>query len=147
MDLTAITSFLKDNVAALIVTGSVSLLALVGTAVVLPWLLVKIPPDYFVRKKRSRSRLRDRHPVMGLLVVIFRNFIGLIFVLSGIAMLLTPGQGLLTILIGFVIMDFPGKYRMQRWIISRGSVRRSINWLRRKAGAQELIEQAEEPVS
>jgi hypothetical protein len=46
-------------------------------------------------------------------------------------MLLLPGQGVLTILIGIVLLDFPGKYRLERWAVRHRPVYRSINWLRR----------------
>ncbi|MEX0964235.1 MAG: hypothetical protein WDZ52_09385 [Pseudohongiellaceae bacterium] len=53
-------------------------------------------------------------------------------------MLILPGQGLLTILIGVVLVDFPRKYKFQRWLISLGPVLKSANWLRRKGGREPL---------
>jgi len=47
-------------------------------------------------------------------------------------LLVLPGQGLLTILLGIIMIDFPGKYHLQRWCISRESVLHSMNWLRKK---------------
>jgi hypothetical protein len=54
--------------------------------------------------------------------------------LAGVAMLVLPGQGLLTLLMGFLLVDFPGKYRLERWLFARPIVRRPINWLRHRAG-------------
>jgi hypothetical protein len=56
------------------------------------------------------------------------------FIAAGIAMLVLPGQGLLTILIGFLMLDFPGKYRVEKWLVSRRRLLGAINWLRRRAG-------------
>jgi len=52
---------------------------------------------------------------------------------AGIAMLVLPGQGVLTIVIGIMLLDFPGKYRFERSLAARRPVLRSINWLRRRA--------------
>jgi hypothetical protein len=49
-------------------------------------------------------------------------------------MLLVPGQGLLTIAVGLMLVDFPGKFRFERWLAVRPPVWRSINWLRKRAG-------------
>ena len=54
-------------------------------------------------------------------------------------MLVLPGQGLLTLLVGFLLVDAPGKYRLERWLVSRKAVLRPINWLRRRKGRQPLI--------
>ncbi len=67
-----------------------------------------------------------------------KNALGYLFVLMGIAMLVLPGQGILTIMIGVTLLDFPGKYRLERWLVSRRPVLRSINWLRRCAGREPL---------
>ena len=53
-------------------------------------------------------------------------------------MLVLPGQGILTILVGFTLLDFPGKFRLQRWIVTRRGVLESINWVRKKAGREPL---------
>ena len=53
-------------------------------------------------------------------------------------MLFIPGQGLLTIAIGLLLVDFPGKYRLERWLISRRPIIRVVNWMRRRAGRTEI---------
>lgn len=53
-------------------------------------------------------------------------------------MLVTPGQGVLMIIAGLVLLEFPGKFRLERWLVTRRHVWRSINWLRRRAGRPEL---------
>ncbi len=61
-----------------------------------------------------------------------KNIAGVFFLLMGIIMLITPGQGLLTILIGLLLMDFPGKRRFEIWLIRIPSIHRAINWIRKK---------------
>ena len=60
--------------------------------------------------------------------------LGAIFIVAGIAMIFLPGQGAITILIGITLTDFPGKYRLERWLVTRRPILRSINWLRERRG-------------
>ena len=59
--------------------------------------------------------------------------LGVILILAGIAMLLLPGQGLLTILVGFFLVDVPAKYKIEQWLMRQPVVHRPINWLRKRA--------------
>jgi len=65
--------------------------------------------------------------------------VGACLVLSGIVMLVIPGQGLLTIVIGLSLLPFPYKSRIERNLISRKSVRASLNWIRIKAKKEPFI--------
>ena len=53
--------------------------------------------------------------------------------------ILLPGQGIFTILIGVMLLNFPGKYQLEQWIVARRPVLHSINWLRRRAGRAALV--------
>jgi hypothetical protein len=59
-----------------------------------------------------------------------KNIGGFALFVSGLFMFLLPGQGLITMFAGLVLMDFPGKYRLERWAVNRKPVIRAINWLR-----------------
>jgi hypothetical protein len=61
-----------------------------------------------------------------------------VLLVGGLLMLLMPGQGLLTIAVAVMLLDFPGKFRLQRWLVKRESVWRTINWLRNRAKRQPL---------
>nr|WP_306799213.1 PGPGW domain-containing protein [Alcanivorax quisquiliarum] len=89
-----------------------------------------MPADYFVTRRKPRL---ERGPLVTLFWLL-RNTLAVLLVLAGIAMLVLPGQGLLTILIGIGISTFPGKYRIERAIMRRAAVYRSANWIRRRAG-------------
>ena len=69
----------------------------------------------------------------------FRNVIGIVLILAGIAMLVLPGQGVLTILAGLVLLHFPRKHEVMRWIVSRRAVLASANWVRHRAGRPPLV--------
>ncbi len=53
-------------------------------------------------------------------------------------MLFLPGQGLLTILAGILILDFPGKYKLEHYLISKPVVLDSLNWIRRRHNVPNL---------
>ena len=72
----------------------------------------------------------------GLLFMGAKNLLGAALMLLGILMLFTPGQGLLTLLVGLLLMNFPGKYRLERTLVARPGIFRSLNWLRRRRGAE-----------
>jgi hypothetical protein len=69
---------------------------------------------------------------------VLKNALGIVLVVAGLVMLIVPGQGLLTIAVGLMLIDFPGKYRLERWLATRRPVWRSINWLRKRAGRAPL---------
>lgn len=97
----------------------------------------KIPQDYFTKKQRV-SKLKDSSVVLRLFYMITKNLIGYIFIILGILALVLPGQGILMILIGLVMSDYPGKQNLEKRIISIKTVRRGINWLRKKSGVEEI---------
>ncbi|WP_445395899.1 PGPGW domain-containing protein [Zobellella sp. An-6] len=119
--------------------GIVSLVCFIGSLLVIPWLVRRIPVDYFSGEYRHPVPWAEQHPVIRWLLLILKNLLGLVFLLVGIAMLVLPGQGLLTILIALVLLNFPGKYRLERRIFMIPSVRQGVDWLRRRAGRPPLI--------
>ena len=93
-----------------------------------PLLVARMPADYFTRESKRLPPTPLR-----LAARILKNLFGLILLLLGIAMLVLPGQGLLTILISLTLLDFPGKRRLELRIVRLPALRRPIAWLRRKA--------------
>ncbi len=80
----------------------------------------------------------DRH--LHHLGIVLKNLLGVALVGAGIVMLVLPGQGILTILIGVMLMDFPGKYALEKRLVSRPTVMRSLNWMRAKANRPPFLE-------
>ena len=119
--------------------GGSTVLAIV-TAMALPTLLGFIPSDYYSRAGSGRGSWADYHPVTRVLLLTGKNVFGVVLVAMGILMLVLPGQGILTILVGIMLLNFPAKRRFERWIVSRPPVLRSINWLRRRNGRPPLVE-------
>lgn len=110
----------------------------IGTLLFIPWAVVRIPPDYFRSRRRRREPWDDQPPLLRLCLVVLKNLLGVVLLLMGIAMLVLPGQGVMTMLVGLLLVDFPGKFRVERWLVTRGPILRSINWLRRRRGKSPL---------
>lgn len=115
-----------------------AIVTFMATLIAVPVLIVRIPPDYFSRKKIHGRPWAKLHPIVRAMLVLGKNVLGVIFVVAGLVMLVLPGQGIFTILIGIMLLNFPGKYRLERWIVARRPVLRSINWLRQQAGRAPL---------
>jgi hypothetical protein len=107
---------------------------------IVSFIVVRIPPDYF-KKNRPRKLWPDKHPAVRFLGIFGKNFLGVVLVVLGILMSLpgVPGQGILTILLGIMLLDFPGKRNLEHKLVSRPQVRNAINKLRHKFGKPELV--------
>ena len=128
------------NETALWWLAALSAASFVGTIALVPFLVIRIPEDYFAATRRHRwEPWAHQHPVIRWSLLITKNIAGYFFITLGIAMLVLPGQGTLTIIIGIMFINFPGKYRLERWIVTRGPVLHTINRLRRRAGHAPLI--------
>jgi hypothetical protein len=126
--------FLADWQQPLLWASGLSLLAAVATMFGIPWVVTRLPQDYFARTTRVVWRESSRAPIFALILSTLKNLLGLFLIVLGLVMLVTPGQGILTLLIGLLVMNFPGKYRLERWLVLRPGVLRGLNWLRRRKG-------------
>ena len=115
-------------------------LTFVGTLIAVLLLVARIPEDYFVRRHRRRLSWWEQHPVLRVVSVISKNAFGLLFIVAGLAMLVLPGQGIITIVVGLLLIDFPGKFRLERWLARRRQLMRGINWIRLRSGRPPLPE-------
>jgi uncharacterized membrane protein len=117
--------------------GGLSLLSVItfiASLLIIPMMVVKMPEDYFLYDKSHLKEFRRQHPIIRLFSVIFKNILGAVFIVAGVIMLILPGQGVLTILIGFTLVNFPRKRALERRIIQNQAVHKAINWIRAKAG-------------
>src|SRR4029079_18533741 len=106
---------------------------------IVSFILVKIPPDYF-REDPPNEFWSGRHPAIRLIGIIGKNILGVLLVALGILMSIpgVPGQGILTILLGIMLLDIPGRQKLERKIVSQPRVLKSINKLRHRFGKPEL---------
>ena len=118
--------------------GGMSLLMLVVSLVAFPLVVINLPRDYFVRERRDPAHQIRRHPLVWGSLTVVKNIVGFTLVLAGIAMLVLPGQGILTILVGLALTNFPGKFTVERRLVSRPAVARALNRIREMAGRPRL---------
>src|ERR1043165_4302903 len=101
--------------------------------------LVKLPADHF--SKTHKTKLwSGPNPALHAAKVIGKNVLGVLLVIVGIILSIpgVPGQGLLTILLGIMLVDFPGKNRLEHKLLSRQGVVNTINRLRGRFGKPPL---------
>lgn len=120
--------------------ASLFLVTLVGSLFVVGFLLVKLPATYF-QDFHSRDFWADRHPVLRVTARSAKNILGAMLVVVGMILVLpgVPGQGVLTILVGVMLLDLPGKRRLERRIVGRPRILRAINGLRKRFGKPPLV--------
>jgi hypothetical protein len=107
--------------------------------IVLPLVIVGMRPDYFSAPHREPGPWRRKHRVGGWLVSACKNAAGALFFVAGLIMALAPGPGLLSMFIGLTMMNYPGKYRLERWLVTRGPIWRALAWLRARAHVAPLV--------
>lgn len=98
------------------------------------WYVLRLPRDYFTPRYHPCETWRDAHPALRVGLKVLKNLLGATLLIVGLVMLLTPGQGILAILIGLSLLDFPGKRQLERWLVARPKVIRFLNMVRRQAG-------------
>jgi len=111
---------------SLLTAASILLLAL--TVLATPWLVARLPADYLLpaqSRKISGSLTRW-------LINVLRCIVGTALILLGIVMMITPGPGLVMLLLGISVTRFPGKQRLLVHVATRPSVFRSLNWMRQR---------------
>lgn len=116
-----------------------SLVMFFGSLVAVPWLIGRLPADYFLTHWQRVDERRRRHPLAQVLIPVLRNLLGCMLLLAGVAMLLLPGQGLLTMVMGLCLMDFPGKRKVIDWMVEKRVIQQGLNWIRRKQGKEEFV--------
>jgi len=130
-----ITSLFGDHVVLFSFLGAASLLMFVGSLIAVPLVIVRLPEDY-LRREHKLVQKWPRHISVAFLVL--KNALGVLFLLSGLAMLILPGQGLLTLFIGLTLLDFPRKRILIRRILGHRRILRVINRLRMRFGKPQL---------
>ena len=117
--------------------GIVSSVIFLVSLLSIGWLVSLIPSDYFINRKESKFKLN--YPVAWIVSAVIKNIFGYILIFGGILMLILPGQGLITIFVGLLLSNYPGKYSIEKRIIASPKILKSINWLRKRSNEPPLI--------
>lgn len=113
--------------------------------IVISYFITQMDKRYFVRKKiagevfRETPYLTTMNSSVTYVVKIVKIIVGVFLLVCGLVMLVLPGQGLITMLIGLSLIPFPGKNQLEQNLLSRKSVRSSLNWIRIKANKEPFI--------
>lgn len=108
------------------------------TLAVATLIVVRLPPTYFAEDDAQhaarvapwRSPRALAQNVFGLVLVV----LGLVMSIPGI-----PGQGLLTVLIGLMLLDFPGRRKLEKSLARRPSILAAMNRIRARFGHPPLL--------
>ncbi len=114
------------------VIAALSVLFWIGTLILLPIIIVALPAGYLTRDEKLGED-RPTYRLWHYPYLVVKNFFGVIFILAGLAMLVLPGQGLLTLALGLALISFPGKHQAIKRIVGRKKILAAINRLRIKA--------------
>ena len=102
-------------------------------------ILVKLPANHFAKNRKTKFWAGPR-PALNAAKVIGKNIAGVLLVALGVVLSLPgiPGQGLLTILLGIMLLDFPGRERLEQKLLSKPTIVNTINRLRGRFGKPPL---------
>ena len=131
-----INSFIQwfaDHPEVLISIGISSIFIFLISILGISWFVAQIPEDYFLRSKRQPSKWQEQRPILRFVIIFGKNLIGLSLIIGGLLMLVLPGQGLLTIVTGLLLINYPGKYKLEQKLSSMPSIFKALNWIRVKA--------------
>jgi hypothetical protein len=106
---------------------------------IVSFILVKLPANHFSKSRKTKF-WSGPHPLLHAAGIVGKNIAGVLLVALGIILSLpgVPGQGLLTVLLGIMLLDFPGRTRLEQKLLSRPSIVNAINSLRGRFGKPPL---------
>lgn len=107
--------------------GIVSVGSFIGSILFCTLTIMYLPSDYFLLKRQVN---RVEHSILRLVLKVLKNLCAGVLIIVGFIQIPLPGQGVLTMLIGIVISDIPGKRRLERRIIRLPSVLSTANGIR-----------------
>jgi hypothetical protein len=119
--------------------AGLSLLLFLGSLLLIPWMVCRLPADYFHSPHHLPLEHWRHKPRSRLALLLLKNCCGGFLFLAGLAMLVLPGQGLLTMLMGLMLIDFPKKHRLKRRVVAWPPLFRVLNKLREKRGLSPFV--------
>src|SRR5260370_42265923 len=103
-------------------------------------MVVFIPPDHFKARREEPQSWWRSHPLLKGSGLVIKNAIGVVFFVLGFVMALplVPGPGLVFMLLGLSLLDFPGKRNAERRILGVPSGSPFLNHVRARVGRAPL---------
>ena len=106
-------------------------IALLLSAIAILFVIVQLPADYLFNDQRKTWLDMQPAPVRTVLRVV-KNGLGVVLLVLGVIMLILPGQGILSIMLGLSLVDFSGRRSTLCRLIRRPKVIQSMNRIRMK---------------
>lgn len=130
----------KLTLGQVLIAFLIFIVTLVGSLAVVSFVLVKLPANYF-HSSHAREFLTGKNAAYRWAGIVAKNLLGIVLIVFGVVMSLpgVPGQGVLTILLGLMLVDFPGKRELESRIVGQPRVQSSINKLRARFDKPPLI--------
>ncbi len=128
-------TWLSGHALLLSILASVSASLLVVTIVAAPWAVSRLPSNYLLQRLERNSK----QGIWYSLTSVSRALLGFLVTLLGLVMLITPGPGVIMLLLGISIAEFPGKNRLLIYLATRPNVLSSLNWMRKRHGKPPFI--------
>lgn len=113
--------------------GGISLAMFLASVVLVPVFIQILPEDYFLRRK-IRTKPSWVPMPLHLIYLVAKNVVGIVLIALGLAMLVLPGQGLLTLIVGIILTDIPGERQAFLFVLRKTPVLKGMNWLRERKG-------------
>jgi hypothetical protein len=113
--------------------------------IVVSYIITQMDKRYFIRQKKDDALAKKTpkkvliHNILDYVIKAAKIIIGVFLLMCGILMLVLPGQGIITMIIGLSLIPFPGKDKFEQNLLARKSVRSSLNWIRAKANKDPFI--------
>ena len=115
--------------------GVLSITMFLFSILLLPALIIRLPEDFYIEKENKHPQLE---PPKKFFRRLFLNSLGILLLIAGILMLFLPGQGLLTIAVAFIFLDFPRKKHLEYWVLNNTKILQVANWIRKRANCPPL---------
>jgi hypothetical protein len=118
---------------------AIFLVTFTANLAVVSFILIRLPADYF--KEKHKEFMAERPAAIRWAAIIGKNLLGVLLVALGLVLSVpgVPGQGILTILLGIMLLDFPGRRTLERKLIGRPKVLNSVNKLRSRFDKPPLV--------
>jgi hypothetical protein len=102
-----------------------------ASLLIIPVIICRLPDNYFLQLHKHNT-IMDKHPLLIIILRLLRYLFGTILLTAGLLMLFLPGQGLLTMILGLSLLDFPGKQKAVDALLQILSIQNTLNWIRSK---------------
>ncbi|MBX2879801.1 MAG: hypothetical protein KTR32_07710 [Granulosicoccus sp.] len=131
-----LSALLAEQPHVLTYIAGISMLLLIVSIIATPWIISRLPTDYLLQS--PRRLIETANPVL-LFFGLLRNIMAAVLLVMGLIMLITPGPGLVMLLLAIGLARVPGKHRLLQRLASRESVFHSLNRMRRRYKKPPLI--------